>query len=88
MEIEYRISDLNSSISFCFVWSVLPPSTEEESVFLAFRQSVCSMVFSGLTETNASLQITANSVLTSLAQQSGGMQQPFPSNKILQQTQI
>uniref|UniRef100_A0A8D0AX73 MMS19 nucleotide excision repair protein n=1 Tax=Sander lucioperca TaxID=283035 RepID=A0A8D0AX73_SANLU len=43
----------------------------EESVFLAFRPSLCSMVFSALTETNASLQITANSVLTSLAQQRG-----------------
>ncbi|XP_031153770.1 MMS19 nucleotide excision repair protein homolog isoform X1 [Sander lucioperca] len=46
-------------------------SDNEESVFLAFRPSLCSMVFSALTETNASLQITANSVLTSLAQQRG-----------------
>ncbi|XP_026207027.1 MMS19 nucleotide excision repair protein homolog [Anabas testudineus] len=43
----------------------------EESVFLAFRQSLCSMVFSALSETNSSLQITATSVLTSLAQQAG-----------------
>ncbi|KAA8581184.1 hypothetical protein FQN60_002765 [Etheostoma spectabile] len=45
--------------------------TGEESVFLAFRPSLCCMVFSALTETNASLQITASSVLTSLAQQRG-----------------
>ncbi|KAL6094473.1 mms19 [Pungitius sinensis] len=43
----------------------------EESVFSAFRPSLCGMVFSALTETNASLQITATSVLASLAQQSG-----------------
>ncbi|KAM3592490.1 uncharacterized protein V6R79_019755 [Siganus canaliculatus] len=43
----------------------------EDSVFLAFRSSLCSMVFSALTETNGSLQITAASVLSSLAQQSG-----------------
>ncbi|KAM8836399.1 MMS19 nucleotide excision repair protein homolog isoform 4-T4 [Spinachia spinachia] len=41
----------------------------EESAFSAFRPPLCSMVFSALTETNASLQITATSVLTSLAQQ-------------------
>ncbi|KAF3704674.1 MMS19 nucleotide excision repair protein -like protein MMS19-like protein [Channa argus] len=46
-------------------------SENEESVFLAFRQSLCSMVFSALSETNSSLQITATSVLTSLAQQTG-----------------
>lgn len=43
----------------------------EESLFLAFRPSLCSMVFSALVETNASLQITAASVLTLLAQQTG-----------------
>ncbi|XP_075949262.1 MMS19 nucleotide excision repair protein homolog [Anarhichas minor] len=43
----------------------------EESVFSAFRPSLCSMVFSALTETNSSLQVTATSVLTSLAQQTG-----------------
>ncbi|XP_054454424.1 MMS19 nucleotide excision repair protein homolog isoform X2 [Anoplopoma fimbria] len=43
----------------------------EESVFLAFRPSLCTMVFSALAETNSSLQITATSVLTSLAQQTG-----------------
>ncbi|KAE8284510.1 MMS19 nucleotide excision repair protein-like protein MMS19-like protein [Larimichthys crocea] len=48
------------------------PSTDnEESAFLAFRPSLCSMVFSALTENNDSLQITATSVLTSLAQQTG-----------------
>lgn len=46
-------------------------STLDESVFLAFRQSLCGMVFSALSETNSSLQITATSVLTSLAQQTG-----------------
>uniref|UniRef100_A0AAQ6INR1 MMS19 nucleotide excision repair protein n=1 Tax=Anabas testudineus TaxID=64144 RepID=A0AAQ6INR1_ANATE len=51
--------------------SVFHPSMLEESVFLAFRQSLCSMVFSALSETNSSLQITATSVLTSLAQQAG-----------------
>lgn len=43
----------------------------EESLFLAFRPPLCSMVFSALVETNASLQITAASVLTLLAQQTG-----------------
>ncbi|XP_039992039.1 MMS19 nucleotide excision repair protein homolog isoform X2 [Xiphias gladius] len=46
-------------------------SENEESVFLAFRQSLCSMVFSALSETNSSLQITATSMLTPLAQQTG-----------------
>ncbi|KAM6963664.1 MMS19 nucleotide excision repair protein homolog [Tautogolabrus adspersus] len=44
---------------------------KEESAFVAFRPSMCSMVFSALTETNSSLQITATSVLASLAQQTG-----------------
>ncbi|XP_074518694.1 MMS19 nucleotide excision repair protein homolog [Halichoeres trimaculatus] len=44
---------------------------KEESVFVAFRPSLCSMVFSALAESNASLQITATSLLTSLAQQAG-----------------
>ncbi|XP_059180991.1 MMS19 nucleotide excision repair protein homolog isoform X2 [Centropristis striata] len=47
----------------------------EESVFVAFRASLCSMVFSALAETNASLQVTATCVLTSLAQQTGVLQQ-------------
>ncbi|KAI3364757.1 hypothetical protein L3Q82_000968 [Scortum barcoo] len=43
----------------------------KENVLLDFRPSLCSMVFSALTESNSSLQITATSVLTSLAQQTG-----------------
>ncbi|MED6256867.1 mms19 nucleotide excision repair [Ataeniobius toweri] len=43
----------------------------DESLFSAYKQSLCSMVFSGLSESNSSLQITATSVLTSLAQQTG-----------------
>uniref|UniRef100_A0A4W6FD37 MMS19 nucleotide excision repair protein n=1 Tax=Lates calcarifer TaxID=8187 RepID=A0A4W6FD37_LATCA len=46
-------------------------SRTQESVFSAFRESLCSMVFSALSETNSSLQITATSMLTSLAQQTG-----------------
>nr|XP_040033406.1 MMS19 nucleotide excision repair protein homolog [Gasterosteus aculeatus aculeatus] len=42
----------------------------EESVFSAFRPALCTVVFSALTETNSSLQITAASVLTSLARHS------------------
>ncbi|XP_068610307.1 MMS19 nucleotide excision repair protein homolog [Brachionichthys hirsutus] len=47
------------------------PSENEESVFLAFRPSLRSMVFSALTETNATLQVTATAVIASLAQQPG-----------------
>ncbi|KAK5850500.1 hypothetical protein PBY51_001376 [Eleginops maclovinus] len=56
-----------------FIQSVKTSQTSEseDSVFLAFRPSLCSMVFSALTESNSSLQITASSVLTSLAQQPG-----------------
>ncbi|XP_045924540.1 MMS19 nucleotide excision repair protein homolog [Micropterus dolomieu] len=55
-----------------FVQSVkIQSSDNEESVLLAFRPSLCSMTFSALTENNSSLQITAASVLTSLAQQAG-----------------
>ncbi|XP_026172055.1 MMS19 nucleotide excision repair protein homolog isoform X2 [Mastacembelus armatus] len=55
-----------------FVQSVkISQSLENESVFLAFSQPLCNMVFSALTESNSSLQITATSVLTSLAQQTG-----------------
>ncbi|XP_028263603.1 MMS19 nucleotide excision repair protein homolog [Parambassis ranga] len=46
-------------------------SDSEQSVFSAFREPLCSMVFSALSESNSSLQITATSVLTSLAQQAG-----------------
>ncbi|KAM9716751.1 MMS19 nucleotide excision repair protein homolog isoform 1-T1 [Menidia menidia] len=47
------------------------PSSDnsDESVFSAFRAPLCSMVFSALSESNSSLQITATVVLTSLAQQ-------------------
>lgn len=55
-----------SRIFFCVFFELL-----EESVFLAFGPSLCSMVFSALVESNASLQITATSVLTLLAQQTG-----------------
>ncbi|XP_069575460.1 MMS19 nucleotide excision repair protein homolog [Brachyistius frenatus] len=50
---------------------VCQPSDNDESVFSSFRGSLCSVVFSALSETNSSLQITAASVLTSLAQQTG-----------------
>ncbi|XP_030610496.1 MMS19 nucleotide excision repair protein homolog isoform X2 [Archocentrus centrarchus] len=46
-------------------------SDNDESVFSAFREALCSIVFSALSESNSSLQITATSVLTSLAQQTG-----------------
>ncbi|CAK6961747.1 MMS19 nucleotide excision repair protein homolog [Scomber scombrus] len=46
-------------------------SESEESVLSAFRPSLCSMVFSALSESNANLQITATSALTSLSQQTG-----------------
>uniref|UniRef100_A0A8D3C2X0 MMS19 nucleotide excision repair protein n=1 Tax=Scophthalmus maximus TaxID=52904 RepID=A0A8D3C2X0_SCOMX len=53
---------------FSLIFVLFVPSALEESVFSAFRQSLCGMVFSALSETNASLQITATSMLTSLAQ--------------------
>ncbi|XP_037837905.1 MMS19 nucleotide excision repair protein homolog isoform X2 [Kryptolebias marmoratus] len=43
----------------------------DESVFSEYRAALCSMVFSALSESNSSLQITAASVLNSLAQQTG-----------------
>ncbi|XP_071369573.1 MMS19 nucleotide excision repair protein homolog isoform X3 [Centroberyx affinis] len=46
-------------------------SEKDESVFLPFRQSLCSIVFSALLESNAGLQITATCVLTSLGRQTG-----------------
>lgn len=54
----------SSSVCFC-------PATLEENVFLAYRPALCSIVFSALTESNGALQITATSVLTLLARQSG-----------------
>lgn len=47
------------------------PSTLEENVFLAYRPALCSIVFSALAESNGALQITATSVLTLLARQTG-----------------
>ncbi|XP_008301259.1 MMS19 nucleotide excision repair protein homolog [Stegastes partitus] len=47
------------------------PSVSDESVLSAFRDALCSIVFSALSESNSSLQITATSVLISLAQQTG-----------------
>uniref|UniRef100_A0A8D2ZZ38 MMS19 nucleotide excision repair protein n=1 Tax=Scophthalmus maximus TaxID=52904 RepID=A0A8D2ZZ38_SCOMX len=58
-------------VVFSLIFVLFVPSALEESVFSAFRQSLCGMVFSALSETNASLQITATSMLTSLAQQTG-----------------
>ncbi|CDQ71770.1 unnamed protein product [Oncorhynchus mykiss] len=49
-------------------------SSEEgkyESVLLDFRQSLCSIVFSALSESNADLQITSMRLLTALGQQTG-----------------
>uniref|UniRef100_A0A3Q2TH67 MMS19 nucleotide excision repair protein n=1 Tax=Fundulus heteroclitus TaxID=8078 RepID=A0A3Q2TH67_FUNHE len=46
-------------------------STADENLFSAHKDSLCSVVFSALSESNSSLQITATSVLTSLAQQAG-----------------
>lgn len=43
----------------------------EDNALIAYRSSLCSIVFSALSETNDSLQIMATSVLTSLAQQKG-----------------
>uniref|UniRef100_A0A4W5MBL5 MMS19 nucleotide excision repair protein n=1 Tax=Hucho hucho TaxID=62062 RepID=A0A4W5MBL5_9TELE len=46
-------------------------SEEDESVLLDFRQSLCSIVFSALSESNADLQVTSMRVLTALGQQTG-----------------
>uniref|UniRef100_A0A671LU28 MMS19 nucleotide excision repair protein n=1 Tax=Sinocyclocheilus anshuiensis TaxID=1608454 RepID=A0A671LU28_9TELE len=43
----------------------------EDSVLVAFQQSLCSVVFSALTESSAGLQVTATGVLTALGQQPG-----------------
>uniref|UniRef100_A0A8C7U7W0 MMS19 nucleotide excision repair protein n=1 Tax=Oncorhynchus mykiss TaxID=8022 RepID=A0A8C7U7W0_ONCMY len=47
----------------------LKSSEEDESVLLDFRQSLCSIVFSALSENSAGLQITSLRVLTALSQQ-------------------
>uniref|UniRef100_A0A3P8U4Q4 MMS19 nucleotide excision repair protein n=1 Tax=Amphiprion percula TaxID=161767 RepID=A0A3P8U4Q4_AMPPE len=43
-------------------------SSDSESVLSAFREALCSIMFSALSESDSSLQITATSALTSLAQ--------------------
>uniref|UniRef100_A0A4W4E4G0 MMS19 nucleotide excision repair protein n=1 Tax=Electrophorus electricus TaxID=8005 RepID=A0A4W4E4G0_ELEEL len=57
---------------FCFLSLAL----SEETVLQPFRKSLCSVVFSALAESNASLQITAAKVLTKLGQQPGVLAQP------------
>ncbi|XP_016150386.1 MMS19 nucleotide excision repair protein homolog [Sinocyclocheilus grahami] len=47
------------------------PADGEDSVLVAFQQSLCSVVFSALTESSAGLQVTATRVLTALGQQPG-----------------
>ncbi|XP_047465933.1 MMS19 nucleotide excision repair protein homolog isoform X2 [Mugil cephalus] len=46
-------------------------SEDDESAFSGYRSALCSVVFSALSESNSSLQITATSVLVSLARQKG-----------------
>ncbi|XP_023117868.2 MMS19 nucleotide excision repair protein homolog isoform X1 [Amphiprion ocellaris] len=46
-------------------------SDSDESVLSAFREALCSVMFSALSESDSSLQITATSALTSLAQLTG-----------------
>ncbi|CAN9508908.1 unnamed protein product [Ophioblennius macclurei] len=46
-------------------------TSPDESALSDFREALCTMVFSALVESNANLQITATSVLTSLAQHAG-----------------
>uniref|UniRef100_A0A673Y7N5 MMS19 nucleotide excision repair protein n=1 Tax=Salmo trutta TaxID=8032 RepID=A0A673Y7N5_SALTR len=58
----------------------------DESVLLDFRQSLCSVVFSALSESNADLQITSMRVLTALGQQTGdapNLSTPLPMNVYL-----
>ncbi|KAM9462795.1 MMS19 nucleotide excision repair protein homolog [Clarias gariepinus] len=47
------------------------PAELEDSVLLPFQKSLSSVVFSALSESNASLQVTATKVLATLGQQSG-----------------
>ncbi|KAI2658866.1 hypothetical protein H4Q32_017019 [Labeo rohita] len=47
------------------------PTDGEDSVLVAFQQSLCSVVFSALTESSAGLQVTATRVITALGQQPG-----------------
>nr|XP_057918601.1 MMS19 nucleotide excision repair protein homolog isoform X2 [Doryrhamphus excisus] len=55
-----------------FVQSVkISQSSENERVLSGVCSSLCCVTFSALSESNSSLQVTAASVLTSLAQQTG-----------------
>ncbi|XP_051958991.1 MMS19 nucleotide excision repair protein homolog isoform X3 [Xyrauchen texanus] len=47
------------------------PAEREESVLVAFQQSLCSVVFSALVESSTGLQVTATRVLSALGQQPG-----------------
>ncbi|XP_042623031.1 MMS19 nucleotide excision repair protein homolog [Cyprinus carpio] len=51
------------------------PADGEDSVLVAFQQSLCGVVFSALTESSAGLQVTATRVLSALGQQPGLMAQ-------------
>uniref|UniRef100_A0A6Q2YIR6 MMS19 nucleotide excision repair protein n=1 Tax=Esox lucius TaxID=8010 RepID=A0A6Q2YIR6_ESOLU len=53
--------------------------SSNDSVLLDFSQSLCSIVFSALSESNAGLQITSMHVLTALGQQTG--EAPHPSTR-------
>uniref|UniRef100_A0A8C6TBK8 MMS19 nucleotide excision repair protein n=1 Tax=Neogobius melanostomus TaxID=47308 RepID=A0A8C6TBK8_9GOBI len=63
-------------------------SENEDNALVAYRPSLCSMVFSALSETNDSLQITATSVLTSLAQQKGLLEESDVEVAVDQLTKI
>lgn len=66
--------------------SLLSP---DESVLLDFRQSLCSIVFSALSENSAGLQITSLRVLTALSQHTGetpDLAIPLPINVYLTNT--
>ncbi|KAG7492628.1 hypothetical protein MATL_G00016300 [Megalops atlanticus] len=47
------------------------PSDGDDSVLSGFREPLCSLVFSALSESNSGLQVTATRVLTALGQQPG-----------------
>lgn len=58
------------------------PADGEESVLVAFQQSLCTVVFSALSETSAGLQVTATRVLTALSQQPGLLSQTDVENAV------
>ncbi|XP_056324944.1 MMS19 nucleotide excision repair protein homolog [Danio aesculapii] len=58
------------------------PADGEESVLVAFQQSLCTVVFSALSETSAGLQVTATRVLTALSQQPGLLAQSHVENAV------